>query len=146
MVSRRERKGLTQRTLRLKADISIVNKKQNVLITFLGNAYHDSRVVNLIDSLSAMNYDVKTISFDWKTEGFKTQIGVTSVYKLDKSKSSVLFYLNFFFLLVKYLLKHKAHYYFAEDIYTLPVVYFFAKKIMQKYFTIAEKFMHTLPD
>ncbi len=107
---------------------------QSVIITFLGNAYHDSRVVNLIESLSAIDYNVKTISFDWKTKGFKTQIGNTSVYKLDKSNSSFSFYLNFFSTLVKFLLKNKAGIYFAEDIYTLPVVYFFAKKNNAKVF------------
>jgi len=101
--------------------------QKKIVIAFLGNAYHDSRVVNLIDSLKQENFQVKTISFDWKTKDFKTQLGETSIHKLDKSNSSLSFYFNFFFLLIKNLLKHKAQIYFAEDIYTLPVVYFFAK-------------------
>jgi glycosyltransferase involved in cell wall biosynthesis len=108
--------------------------QKQITIAFLGNAYHDSRVVNLIDSLKKENHQVKTISFDWKTKGFKTQLGETSVYKLDKTKSSLSFYFNFFFLLIKNLLKHKAEVYFAEDIYTLPVVYFFAKLNKAKIF------------
>jgi glycosyltransferase involved in cell wall biosynthesis len=108
--------------------------QKKIVITFLGNAYHDSRVVNLIDSLKQENFQVKTISFDWKTKDFKTQTGDTSIIKLDKSNSSLSFYFNFFFSLIKYLLKHKAEIYFAEDIYTLPVVYFFAKLNKAKVF------------
>ena len=107
---------------------------RQIIITFLGNANHDSRVVNLIDSLTKENYQVKTISFDWKTKGFKTQLGKTSIYKLDKSGSSISFYYTFFKLLIKNLLHEKADIYFAEDIYTLPVVYFFAKKNNAKIF------------
>ncbi|MCP5063880.1 MAG: glycosyltransferase family 4 protein [Ignavibacteriae bacterium] len=105
-----------------------------IVIAFLGNAYHDSRVVNLIDSLKQENFQVKTISFDWKTKDLKTQLGETSIYKLDKSSTSISFYFNFFFLLIKNLLKHKAQIYFAEDIYTLPIVYFFAKLNKAKVF------------
>jgi len=111
-----------------------MSNQNQIVITFLGNAYHDSRVVNLIDSLKQENYKVKTISFDWKTKGLKTQLGETSIYKLDKSNSSLSFYFNFFFLLIKNLLKHKAQIYFAEDIYTLPIVYFFAKLNKAKVF------------
>lgn len=101
--------------------------KKKIVITFLGNAYHDSRVVNLSESLNQLNFDVSTISFDWKSENFKTQLGKTSVFKLDKSKSSLSYYFNFTFLLIRFLLKNKAEIYFAEDIQTLPIVYFFAK-------------------
>ena len=102
-------------------------ESKKAIITFLGNAYHDSRVVNLINSLSQNSVEVFTISFDWKSENFKTQIGQTSVYKLDKTKSSLFFYLKFLYLLTRDLLKQKADIYFAEDIYTLPITYFFAK-------------------
>ncbi len=105
----------------------MTQKQKSAVITFLGNAYHDSRVVNLIESLSKINIDVTTISFDWKTENFKSIISKTSVYKLDKSKSSLFYYLKFFFILTRELLKNKPTFYFAEDIYTLPIVYFFAK-------------------
>jgi len=102
-------------------------QSRSAVIAFLGNAYHDSRVVNLIESLNKLNIDTTTISFDWKSENFKSQTGKTSVYKLDKSKSSLIYYFKFFYLLTRDLLKNKADYYFAEDIYTLPTVYFFAK-------------------
>ena len=109
-------------------------QQKSAVITFLGNAYHDSRVVNLIESLSKINIDVNTISFDWKTEKFKSIISKTSVYKLDKSKSSLFYYLKFFFILTKELLKSKPTFYFAEDIYTLPIVYFFARLNKSKVF------------
>ncbi len=99
----------------------------STIITFLGNAYHDSRVVNLIDSFNNLGLDVRVISFDWKTSNFKTLLGKMTVYKLDKTKSSLLYYLKFVFYLVRDLLKNKANLYFAEDIYTLPFVYYFAK-------------------
>lgn len=108
--------------------------KKSAIITFLGNANHDSRVVNLISSLSQIGISTKTVSFDWKTKDFNTQLGNTTIYKLDKSKSSLIYYLNFLFLLIRNLLKSKAQFYFAEDIYTLPVTYFFAKKNNAKIF------------
>ncbi|MCB0753787.1 MAG: glycosyltransferase, partial [Ignavibacteriae bacterium] len=73
-------------------------------------------------------------SFDWKTANFNTQLGETKIYKLDKSSSSLKFYLTFFYLLIRDLLKYKASIYFAEDVYTLPVVYFFAKLNKAKIF------------
>ena len=109
-----------------------INKK--AIITFLGNAHYDSRVVNLIDSLTEIGISTKTISFEWKNETFATQIGETSVFKLDKTKSSLLFYLKFIKILFKCLSKEKADIYFAEDIQTLPITYYFAKKHNAKIF------------
>jgi len=103
------------------------DKTKTAIITYLGNANHDSRVVNLIQSLTELNYIVHTISFDWKSSNFTTQLGSTKIYKLDKSQSSIKFYFTFIFLLIKNLLKIKADIYFAEDVYTLPFSYFFAK-------------------
>lgn len=105
----------------------MADKNKSAIITFLGNAYHDSRVVNLIDSLTQININTKTISFDWKTKKFKTILGKTSVYKLDKSKSSLIYYFKFIFILIRELFRNKADIYLAEDIYTLPFVFFFAK-------------------
>ena len=68
------------------------HKQKSIVITFLGNADQDSRVVNLIDSFSKLNYSVQTISFDWKTENFKPRVGKTNIYKLEKSNSSLKFY------------------------------------------------------
>jgi glycosyltransferase involved in cell wall biosynthesis len=119
-----------------------INQKSAV-ITFLGNAYHDSRVVNLIESLNDINIDTTTISFDWKTENFKSQNGKVAIYKLDKSNSSLVYYFRFLFLLIRDLLKHKADFYFAEDIYTLPVVYIFAKLNKAKiYYNSREIYAH----
>jgi len=112
----------------------MADKKKSAIIAFLGNAYHDSRVVNLIESLERINIIVTTISFDWKIKDFRSIYGKTSVYKLDKSKSSLLFYFKFFYLLIRDLIKKKPDYYFAEDIYTLPIVYFFAKLNKSKIF------------
>ncbi|VAX25681.1 hypothetical protein MNBD_IGNAVI01-1075, partial [hydrothermal vent metagenome] len=94
---------------------------------FLGNAFHDTRVSNLTKSLTEDNIDVRVISFDWITPNFKTVTGKTSIYKLDKSKSSFTYYLNFLIILLRELLKTKSSIYIAEDIYTLPLVVFIAK-------------------
>ena len=53
----------------------MADKSKSAIIAFLGNAYHDSRVVNLIESLNKVDCDTITISFDWKTENFNSQIG-----------------------------------------------------------------------
>ncbi|MBI9070107.1 MAG: glycosyltransferase [Melioribacteraceae bacterium] len=102
-------------------------KKLSIVISFLGNAYHDSRVVNLTESLQEDGHFVKVISFDWETPNFKPITGNTSVQKLSKEKSSLFFYFKFIWLLIKGLLKTKADIYIAEDIYTLPFVYYIAK-------------------
>jgi glycosyltransferase involved in cell wall biosynthesis len=121
----------------------MIDNQKSAVITFLGNAYHDSRVVNLIESLNDINIDTTTISFDWKTDNFKTQKGKTAIYKLDKSKSSLAYYFRFLFLLIRDLLKYKADFYFAEDIYTLPIVYFFAKLNKAKiYYNSREIYAH----
>ena len=105
----------------------MADEQKSAIIAFLGNAFHDSRVVNLIESLEKKKIKTKTISFDWKNPDFKTILGKTTVHKLDKSGSSLSYYLNFFYLLTKFLVRNKADYYFAEDVQTLPIVYFFAK-------------------
>lgn len=103
------------------------NRKKSVTIAFLGNAAHDTRVTNLTKSLNEDNFDVRVISFDWITPNFKTTIGNTSIFKLDKSRSSISYYLNFLRILFSELLKTNSAIYIAEDIYTLPVVTFIAK-------------------
>lgn len=103
------------------------NRKKSVTIAFLGNAAHDTRVTNLTKSLNEDNFDVRVISFDWITPNFKTTIGNTSIFKLDKSRSSISYYLNFLRILFSELLKTNSSIYIAEDIYTLPLVTFIAK-------------------
>lgn len=102
-------------------------RKRSVTIAFLGNASHDTRVTNLTKSLTEDNYDVRVVSFDWITPNFKTTIGETSIFKLDKSRSSINYYLNFLRILFSELLKTNSSIYIAEDIYTLPVIAFIAK-------------------
>ena len=102
-------------------------KKRSITIAFLGNATHDTRIANLTKSLTEDNIDLKVISFDWITPNFKTTLGNTSIFKLDKSKSSISFYLNFLRILLSELRKTNSSIYIAEDIYTLPVVTFIAK-------------------
>ncbi len=102
-------------------------RKESVAIAFLGNAFHDTRVTNLTKSLIEDNVEVRVISFDWTTPDFQTITGKTSIYKLDKSKSSILYYLNFLRILFRELLKTRSSIYIAEDIYTLPLVTFVSK-------------------
>ncbi len=112
-------------------------------ITFLGNPYLDSRIVNLIDSLQANNVKVKVIAFDWQTPDFVTVKGDVTIYKLTKQSFSALFYIKFLFLLFKALRKIKADYYFAEDIYVLPTTSFFAKRRKAKlYYNSRELYSH----
>ena len=102
-------------------------RKKSITIAFLGNAAHDTRVTNLTKSLTDDNFNVRVISFDWTTPKFKTIIGKTSIFKLDKSRSSISYYLNFLRILFSELLKTNSSIYIAEDIYTLPIVTFIAK-------------------
>ena len=93
---------------------------KSVLITFLGNIHYDSRTSNLYKSLKENGYSVKVVSFDWLTEGFETQKGEISVYKLQKKFLSLTYYFKFAVLMKYHILISKADYIFAEDIYTLP--------------------------
>jgi len=104
-----------------------MQNKIKVCIAFLGNPFNDSRITNLKNSLEQDGCSVKVISFDWTTPNFKTIIGDISVFKLKKRKFSLLFYLLFASRLKLELFKTKANIYFAEDLYTLPFVTFFAK-------------------
>ncbi len=101
------------------------NKK--ILITFLGNIHYDTRCNNLYDSLSANNYDVEFIGFDWLTKDFTESRGNVSVIKLRKGILSLSFYLKFIWHLKLKLLTTKASIIFAEDIYTLPFAVIFGK-------------------
>ncbi len=95
-------------------------------IYFLGNAFKDSRITNLTNSLKADGYSVNVISFDWFTENFTEIIGDISVYKISK-KSSIVFYLHFSLITLKRLIHSNSQIFFAEDVYTLPFVTFIAK-------------------
>lgn len=104
-----------------------MSPKGKVLITFLGNINYDTRCKNLYDTLSANNYDVEFLGFDWLTEGFKETHEKISIIKLRKGFLSIPFYLKFIWHLKIKLLTSKANLIFAEDIYTLPFTVMFGK-------------------
>ena len=101
--------------------------KKSVTIAFLGNPHFDTRVNNLAASLKKDGYDINVIGFDWRNPDFKTESGEVKVYKLHKGKFSLLFYLKYAVLLKLFLFRSKSDIYFAEDIYTLPFVYIYAR-------------------
>ena len=100
--------------------------KKSVSICYLGNPDYDTRVNNLYESLVKNGYKVNVIGFDWRNENSQISTGAKTIYRLRKTKFSLLFYLRFAVLLSKWLLKSKSYFYFAEDVYTLPFVTFFA--------------------
>jgi glycosyltransferase involved in cell wall biosynthesis len=102
-------------------------KKKKAIIAFLGNINFDTRCFNLCNSLKEKNIEVQVISFDWLTPKFSSQSGEISIYKLDKSKSSFWYYIKFLYILTKKTIFSKADYYFAEDVYTLPIMTIFSK-------------------
>jgi len=101
------------------------NKK--VLITFLGNINYDTRCNNLYDTLSANNYDVEFLGFDWLTDGFTETRGKVSIIKLRKGFLSIPYYLKFIWHTKVKLITTKASIIFSEDIYTLPFAVIFGK-------------------
>jgi glycosyltransferase involved in cell wall biosynthesis len=104
-----------------------MSSKQKVLITFLGNINYDTRSKNLYDTLTANNFDVEFIGFDWMTNGFVETQGKISIFKLKKGFQSLSFYLKFIWHIKLKLLNTKASIIFAEDIYTLPFAVIFGK-------------------
>lgn len=108
-----------------------MKKCTNICISYLGNSNNDTRITNLVNSLEADGCSVEVISFDWTTPGFQTIGGRQKVYKLVKTSFSLKYYLKFARILLKDLFKSKADIFVAEDIYTLPFV-FFAGKLKRK--------------
>lgn len=104
-----------------------MSSKKKVLITFLGNIHYDTRCKNLFDTLTANNFNVNFIGFDWLTNGFINETGNISIYKLKKGYLSISFYLKFTWYLLIKLITTKASIIFAEDIYTLPLTVIFGK-------------------
>jgi len=104
-----------------------MSSQQIVTIAFLGNIDYDTRCLNLFNSLKQKGYDVNFIGFDWLTENFWAQKGKKNIYKLHKGFLSLTYYFNFIYKLKWNLFKSKATLFFAEDIYTLPLVVIFAK-------------------
>lgn len=102
--------------------------RKRICIAFLGNAFQDSRVTNLKNSLEGDNCDVSVISFDWSDSVIDTGDKKIKVIKIPgKNYSSVLFYLTFSYQLIFELINTKADIFFAEDLYTLPFVTIIAK-------------------
>jgi glycosyltransferase involved in cell wall biosynthesis len=104
-----------------------MSPKKKILITFLGNINYDTRCKNLYDTLSANNYDVEFLGFDWLTDGITETRGDISIIKLKKGFLSLSFYLKFIWHIKLKLLTTKASIIFAEDIYTLPFAIIFGK-------------------
>jgi glycosyltransferase involved in cell wall biosynthesis len=100
---------------------------KKVCIAFLGNALHDSRIVNLSNSLKNDCCEVSVIAFDWFIASQNYSDSTFHIFKLTKSKISIFFYLKFALLLIRELFKTKADIFFAEDLYTLPFVATIAK-------------------
>ena len=104
-----------------------MNPQKKICIAFLGNALHDSRIVNLTNSLKKDGCRVSVISFDWfisKEDYFRDDL---RIFRLTKGKFSLFFYINFAVTLLKELINTRADIYFAEDFYTLPFVTIIAK-------------------
>ncbi len=120
-----------------------MSSQKKVLITFLGNINYDTRCKNLFDSLSVNGYDVSFLGFDWLTKDFKESYGNISIFKLKKGFVSLSFYFKFIWHLILNLMKSRASIFFAEDIYTLPLVVIFAKiKRVKVYYDSRELFGH----
>lgn len=102
--------------------------QKSIWICHLGNPLLDSRVNNLFNSLKECGYSVKVTAFDLYTRNFKKVTGDMTIFPLERKKPSSKFYFNFARTLCGELKKSKADIYFAEDIYTLPFVAFYARK------------------
>ena len=101
--------------------------QKKICIAFLGNALHDSRIVNLANSLKADGCKVSVISFDWFISFENYSDAEIKIFKLNKSRFSLFFYLRFAAILIRQLISSSADIYFAEDLYTLPFVTTIAK-------------------
>jgi len=105
----------------------MMNPQNKICIAFLGNALHDSRIVNLTNSLKGDGCSVSVISFDWFISSKNYSDDEIKVFKLTKGKFSLFFYLHFALILIRELFRTKADIFFAEDLYTLPFVTTIAK-------------------
>ncbi len=100
---------------------------KKICIAFLGNAFNDSRIINLSNSLKEDGYKVSVISFDWFIKKQNIITDDIKVFKLNKGKFTIFFYLRFSIILIRELIKIKADIFFAEDFYTLPFVVIIGK-------------------
>lgn len=108
--------------------------KKKICLVFLGNPLQDSRLTNLSNSLRQDGFAVSVIGFDWfslKENHFEKDL---KIFRIRKNKFSLFFYLSYNLILIRELLKEHANVFFAEDLYTLPVVTFYAKLKSSKVF------------
>jgi glycosyltransferase involved in cell wall biosynthesis len=108
-------------------EAKVTERQREVCIAFLGNALHDSRIVNLTNSLKNDNYKVSVIAFDWFISSKNYHDDTFRIFKIRKTKTSIFFYIKFALILMRELFKVKAEVFFAEDLYTLPFVTAVAK-------------------
>lgn len=100
--------------------------KKKAVITFLGNALFDTRVMNLYSSLKERDIDVTVVCFDYRRSGVTSDNKDFRIYSIPKGGNSLFFYVKFALLLTANLTVKKYDYYFAEDIFTLPFSQLFA--------------------
>lgn len=115
--------------------------KSEISIAFLGNAFHDTRVYNLSNSLIGEGNKVSVFSI---ITGSIPDLNSNSIefVKIEK-KNPALFYLKLWFRLYKKLLKTNSDIFIAEDVYTLPAVFLAAKQKGRKvYYNSREIFAH----
>jgi len=75
-------------------DSQKMNPQKKICIAFLGNALHDSRIVNLSNSLKDDDCSMSVISFDWFISSKNYFDDETKIFKLTKGKFSLFFYLH----------------------------------------------------
>lgn len=106
--------------------------KKSILIAFLGNPFYDTRLKNLINSFSKSGYEFIVLGFEWEGKEIYVNKNV-QVININRTPS-IKFYLNFLYHLFKFLLKNKADFYFAEDVYSLGLMSIFSKIRRKKLF------------
>ena len=100
--------------------------QSEIFISFLGNPFNDSRVINLFNSLKENSISCDIIGFNWEADyNYPYHSGI-EIIKLRKS-NSIKFYFSFLISQFKALRKSNAKIYFAEDIFTLPLTILIAK-------------------
>ncbi len=120
-----------------------MERTKKIHISFLGNPHFDSRITNLANSLRDDGCKVSVIGFDWFISSEDYCDEETKIFAIKKNKFSLLFYLQFAFILISELIRSDADIYFAEDLYTLPFVTSIAKiKKAKVYYNSREIYAH----
>ncbi len=100
--------------------------QSEIFISFLGNPFNDSRVINLYNSLKENKISCRIIGFNWESDYIYPNVEGIEIIELKKS-SSLRFYLSFFLNQFQNLKNSSAKIFIAEDIYTLPLTIIIAK-------------------